>query len=89
MYGELFQLVSDDLSSLFRRTYQLQKVSWLVLTLSAPNMTNGVHNVPANHPDFIITVPIFDLQNLQKLGRPDSLEFQPVNISFFNEIFKT
>ena len=36
--------------------------------------------MPANCPDFVGTVPIFDFQNLQKSGRPDFLEFQPVNI---------
>ena len=37
----------------------------------------------ANHPDFIRTVLIFDLQNLQKSGRPDFPEFQPVTILVF------
>ena len=32
------------------------------------------------------TVPIFDFQNLQKSGRPDFLEFQPVNIPVFKII---
>ena len=27
IYGELFQLVSQDLATLFKKTYQLQKVS--------------------------------------------------------------
>ena len=44
--------------------------------------------IPANHPDFIGTVPIFDFQNLQKSGRPDFLEFQPVSIPIFEVIFK-
>ena len=33
--------------------------------------------MPANRPDFIGTVPIFDLQNLQKSGHPDFQKFQP------------
>ena len=32
------------------------------------------------------TVPIFDFQNLQKSGRPDFLEFQPVNFPVFKII---
>jgi len=28
IYGELFQLVSQDLATLFKKTYQLQKVSY-------------------------------------------------------------
>ena len=49
----------------------------------------GKNYIPANCPDFIGTVPIFDFQNLQKLEHPDFLEFQPVNIQVFNIIFKT
>ena len=33
--------------------------------------------------------PIFDFKNLQKLGCPNFLEFQPVNIHVFKVIFKT
>ena len=36
-----------------------------------------VYIKPANHPDFIGTVPSFDLQYLQKLGCPDFQELQP------------
>ena len=39
--------------------------------------------IPANRPDFIGIVPIIDFQNLQKSGRPDFLEFQPLNIPVF------
>ena len=45
-------------------------------------------NIPANRPDFIGTVPIFDFLNLQKSGRPDFQEFQPVNIPVFKLVFK-
>ena len=41
----------------------LDKVMW-------PNIY-----VPANRPNFIETVPIFDFQNLQKLGHPNFLKF--------------
>ena len=47
------------------------------------------NDIPANHPDFIQTVPISDFQNLQKSGCPDFLEFEPVNIPVFKVIFKT
>ena len=38
---------------------------------------------------YLPTVPIFDFQNLQKSGRPDFLELQPVNIPVFKLKFKT
>ena len=42
--------------------------------------------IPANHPDFIGTVPIFGFQNVQKSGRFDFVEFQPVsNPGLFSE----
>ena len=47
--------------------------------------------ISANRPNFIRTFPIFDFENLQKSGRPDFLEFEPVNITAFTckVIFKT
>ena len=44
-------------------------------------------SIPADQPDFIGTVPIFGFENLQKLGRPDFLKFQTVNIPVFEVIF--
>ena len=38
---------------------------------------------------YLPTVAIFDFQNLQISGRPDFLEFQPVNIPVFKVILKT
>ena len=48
-----------------------------------------IYCIPANRPDFIGAVAIFDFQNLQNSGRPGCLEFQPVNIPVFKVIFKT
>ena len=48
-----------------------------------------INCIPANRPDFIGAVAIFDFQNLQNSGRPGCLEFQPVNIPVFKVIFKT
>ena len=47
----------------------------------------GYQHIPANHPDFIGTVPIFYFQNLQKSGHSEFLEFQPVTICFLT-LFK-
>ena len=38
-------------------------------------------SIPANHPDFIRTIPCFDFQNLLKLEWPNFLEFQLLFLS--------
>ena len=61
----------------------------LTLTILVNTFSQGLQLftcIPANRPDFIRTVPIFDFQNLKKLRHPDFLEFPPVNISDFKVI---
>ena len=42
-----------------------------------------VRRIPDNRHDFVGTVPIFDLQDLQRSGCPEFLEFQPESIPVF------
>lgn len=44
IYGELFQLVSQDLATLFKKTYQLQKVSTEVTVTSLSKTVGGIWN---------------------------------------------
>ena len=46
-------------------------------------------SIPANHPNFVRTVLIFDFQNLKKLGHLNFLEYQAVNIPVFKVISNT
>ena len=67
-------------------------LNWPEPVLSGrPERTDATRpkSIPANRPDFIAAVPIFDFQNLQKSGRPEFLEFHPLNISIFEVMFKT
>ena len=52
-------------------------------------LADKVDHTPANRPDFIGTVPIYDFQKLQNSGRLDFLELQPVNISVSKVKLKT
>ena len=44
IYGELFQLVSQDLATLFKKTYQLQKVSTEVTVTSLSKTLGAIWN---------------------------------------------